>query len=342
VLKKQPFETVVADHGPTVLRVCLAVLGPSEADDARSETFLSAMKAYPELPADANIEAWLRRTYPRLTDMRHQPTPGCRSLPPRRASRRLHGRLRRRARRQARPAHPGDRSMTTTRTPTTVGTSASTTADPTGHWAKRVDRADWATITSELDAYGCALTGPLLTPDEAAEIAARYTDDSRFRSTINMGRHRFGEGEYRYFARTLPRRRRRAEAGAVPAAAVDRARLVDQARSRDAVARQPRRVAGHVPPGDWNALHRDLYGELVFPLQVVINLNAPGVDHTGGEFLFYEQRPRGCGWRRSSGPCWRTDHEAPLAVFITRRCLVQAGHRAGRRSRRGHRGRRRW
>jgi hypothetical protein len=45
-------------------------------------------------------------------------------------------------------------------------------------------------------------------------------------------------------------------------------------------------------PGDWNALHRDLYGELVFPLQVVINLTTPGVDHTGGEFLLVEQRPR--------------------------------------------------
>ena len=56
--------------------------------------------------------------------------------------------------------------MTTTRTPTTVATSASMTADPTGHWANRVDRADWATITSELDIYGCVLTGPLLTPDK--------------------------------------------------------------------------------------------------------------------------------------------------------------------------------
>jgi hypothetical protein len=44
--------------------------------------------------------------------------------------------------------------------------------------------------------------------------------------------------------------------------------------------------------GDWNALHRDLYGDLVFPLQVVINLNEPGADHTGGEFLLVEQRPR--------------------------------------------------
>jgi DNA-directed RNA polymerase specialized sigma24 family protein len=58
-MKKAPFEAVVADHGPTVLRVCLAVLGPIDADDAWSETFLSAMKAYPELPGDASVEAWL-------------------------------------------------------------------------------------------------------------------------------------------------------------------------------------------------------------------------------------------------------------------------------------------
>jgi RNA polymerase sigma factor (sigma-70 family) len=59
VTSKQPFETVVAVHGATVLRVCRAVLGPGDVDDAWSETFLSAMKAYPDLPADANVEAWL-------------------------------------------------------------------------------------------------------------------------------------------------------------------------------------------------------------------------------------------------------------------------------------------
>ena len=56
---KQPFEAVVTQHGATVLRVCRAVLGSADADDAWSETFLSAMKAYLDLPADANVEAWL-------------------------------------------------------------------------------------------------------------------------------------------------------------------------------------------------------------------------------------------------------------------------------------------
>ncbi len=56
---KLPFETVVSRHGATVLRVCRAVLGPVDADDAWSETFLAALRAYPDLPADANVEAWL-------------------------------------------------------------------------------------------------------------------------------------------------------------------------------------------------------------------------------------------------------------------------------------------
>jgi RNA polymerase sigma factor (sigma-70 family) len=56
---KQPFEKVVTQHGATVLRVVRAVLGHADADDAWADTFLAAMKAYPDLPADANVEAWL-------------------------------------------------------------------------------------------------------------------------------------------------------------------------------------------------------------------------------------------------------------------------------------------
>jgi RNA polymerase sigma factor (sigma-70 family) len=59
VTAKRPFEAVVVDHGPAVLRICRAVVGPVDADDAWSETFLSALRGYPELPADANVEAWL-------------------------------------------------------------------------------------------------------------------------------------------------------------------------------------------------------------------------------------------------------------------------------------------
>lgn len=56
---QQPFELVVAAHGAVVLRVCRAILGPVEADDAWSETFLAALRAWPALPEDANVRAWL-------------------------------------------------------------------------------------------------------------------------------------------------------------------------------------------------------------------------------------------------------------------------------------------
>ena len=59
VTGKRAFEAIVVEHGPTVLRVCRAVVGFADADDAWSETFLSALKAYPDLPVDANVEAWL-------------------------------------------------------------------------------------------------------------------------------------------------------------------------------------------------------------------------------------------------------------------------------------------
>ncbi|HLQ57376.1 MAG TPA: 2OG-Fe(II) oxygenase [Streptosporangiaceae bacterium] len=174
-------------------------------------------------------------------------------------------------------------------------------------WEERVSATDWDSVRADLDAYGCGLTGPLLTPDEAAQIAALYDDDSRFRSTINMGRHRFGEGEYRYFAEPFPEAvtgLKRALYPRLPPIARDWwTRLGRETPWPDSLREWLAmcHAAGQAKStpillkyraGDWNALHRDLYGDLVFPLQAVINLNDPGVDHTGGEFLLYEQRPR--------------------------------------------------
>jgi hypothetical protein len=174
-------------------------------------------------------------------------------------------------------------------------------------WEERVSATDWDSVRADLDAYGCGLTGPLLTSDEAAQVAALYDDDSRFRSTINMGRHRFGEGEYRYFAEPFPEAvtglKRALYPRLLPVARDWWTRLGRETPWPDSLREWlvMCHAAGQAKStpillkyraGDWNALHRDLYGDLVFPLQVVINLNDPGVDHTGGEFLLYEQRPR--------------------------------------------------
>jgi uncharacterized protein len=178
---------------------------------------------------------------------------------------------------------------------------------PATSWQDRVEAVDWDAVRADLDRYGCGLTGPLLAADEAAGIAKLYPDQSRFRSTIDMARYRFGEGEYRYFAEPFPEAvtglRQALYPRLLPIARDWWARLGRDAPWPDSLQqwltmchaagqKRPTPILLKYGEGDWNALHRDLYGELVFPLQVVINLSEPGVDHTGGEFLLYEQRPR--------------------------------------------------
>jgi uncharacterized protein len=183
---------------------------------------------------------------------------------------------------------------------TPPGRTAPLAADP---WQQRVDSGDWQAIKGELDAFGGALLPQLLTSAEAEQIRGLYDRAGHFRSTINMGRYRFGEGEYRYFAAPYPEPIERLKQALYP-------RLLPIARDwharlgrpapwpdtldewlrmcHDAGQTKPTAILLRYGPGDWNALHRDL----VFPLQVVINLNEPGTDHTGGEFLLMEQRPR--------------------------------------------------
>ncbi|HEY7324804.1 MAG TPA: 2OG-Fe(II) oxygenase [Streptosporangiaceae bacterium] len=174
-------------------------------------------------------------------------------------------------------------------------------------WQHRVDSADWAAIAAEVNSYGGALLPELLTAAEAEQIRGLYEQAECFRSTVNMGRHRFGEGEYRYFRTPYPQPVERLKQALYP-------RLLPIARDwwaklgraapwpdtlsewlqlcHDAGQDKPTAILLRYRTGDWNALHRDLYGDMVFPLQVVINLNEPGVDHAGGEFLLMEQRPR--------------------------------------------------
>jgi hypothetical protein len=174
-------------------------------------------------------------------------------------------------------------------------------------WHQRVEAADWDAVAVNVNDVGGALLPQLMTPAECAAVLDLYPDDGLFRATIDMSRYRFGQGEYRYFKQPYPQ----------PIEALKQAlypRLLPIARDwwtklgRDAswpdtfdewldmchCAGQTKSTAILLKygPGDWNALHRDLYGELIFPLQVVINLNEPGVEHTGGEFLLVEQRPR--------------------------------------------------
>ena len=172
--------------------------------------------------------------------------------------------------------------------------------------AERVAAADWLAVAAALDEQGYA-TLPLLTAEECCELAALYDDDSAFRRRIVMQRHAYGSGEYQYFRYPLPplveALRRALYPRLGPIAGRWRERLGEPGRfppNLDAYLAECHRAGQERPtplmlkygPGDYNRLHQDLYGALVFPLQMTVLLSEPQADFTGGEFLLVEQRPR--------------------------------------------------
>ncbi len=175
--------------------------------------------------------------------------------------------------------------------------------------AQRVDALDWHGIEAQLDEQGAAMLGPLLAPHECEALAALYAQPGppRFRSRVVMERHGFGRGEYQYFDHPLPDAVSALRTALYPrlvpianrwnaAMGIDQ-RYPDEharflARCHAAGQRRPTPLLLQYVEGDYNCLHQDLYGEHVFPLQVVVLLSEPGRDFTGGEFVMTEQRPR--------------------------------------------------
>jgi uncharacterized protein len=181
-----------------------------------------------------------------------------------------------------------------------------TTATKTGI-RERVDALDWNALRERLDAQGHAITVPLLEAAETEELSGLF-DGGRFRTTIDMARHRFGDGRYRYFDHPLPdtiaalrtsfyrhlapiandwSQLLRGEDATFP---LEHDELLE--RCREAGQERPTPLILRYGEGDWNALHQDLYGDVYFPFQVLTVLSEPGVDFEGGEFVLMEQRPR--------------------------------------------------
>jgi hypothetical protein len=173
--------------------------------------------------------------------------------------------------------------------------------------AARVATYDWQSLTGQLDAYGCAVLPALLSPQECQAVATLYPEERHFRSHVNMARHGFGRGEYRYFAYPLPESIDGLRAALYPQlAGVANAwnasmGIADRYPDVHAAFLERCHAAGQTRPtplllqygaGDFNCLHQDLYGDLAFPIQVAILLSEPGTDFTGGEFVLTEQRPR--------------------------------------------------
>jgi len=173
--------------------------------------------------------------------------------------------------------------------------------------ATQIAALDWSRIVGQLDAYGCATTGQLLTSQQCVALVESYASDAPFRSRVVMARHGFGRGEYKYFAYPLPELVAALREALYPPLAAVANRWNDAMGTRERFPHDHAAYlvrchkAGQTKPtplllayeaGDYNCLHQDLYGEHVFPLQIAFLLSRPGDDFTGGEFVLTEQRPR--------------------------------------------------
>jgi len=172
---------------------------------------------------------------------------------------------------------------------------------------EKIASLDWPRITTELNEHGHATTGPLLSTEECNQLAAGYNDATQFRSRVIMARHGFGRGEYQYYTYPLPQIVQALRESLYPPLA----RIANgwhealgvpstfpvqheqfQQRCHEAGQTRPTPLLLKYQQDDYNCLHQDLYGDLVFPLQVAFLLSEPARDFTGGEFVLTEQRPR--------------------------------------------------
>ncbi len=175
-----------------------------------------------------------------------------------------------------------------------------------GTITERIAGLDWDGLHGQLDGRGFARTPQVLTAPECEALMELY-ESARFRKRVDMGRYRYGEGEYKYFDDPLPpavAELRRALyghlaplanrwAGALKSEETYPPALDDfLALCHERGQVKPTPLLLRYEEGGFNCLHQDIYGAIAFPLQAVIVLSRLGHDFTGGEFLLLEQRPR--------------------------------------------------
>ena len=166
----------------------------------------------------------------------------------------------------------------------------------------------WDSVSAHLGKVGYALTGPLLTPGECESLVGLFPREAPFRSQVVMERYRFGKGDYKYFCYPLPEAVEALRTATYPHLAkianhwsselgsnekpfpLDHKQFLD--RCHRAGQKQPTPLVLHYEAGGYNCLHQDLYGDVAFPLQLVVMLGQHGRDWDGGEFVLVENVPR--------------------------------------------------
>ncbi|WP_343670479.1 2OG-Fe(II) oxygenase [Chitinophaga sp.] len=172
---------------------------------------------------------------------------------------------------------------------------------------QKIENADWENITGAMHQNGYAIIQDLLSDEQCELLKANYEDATLYRKTIVMARYRFGLGEYKYFNYPLPEViqtiRTNIYAKLAPIAnawfkalnittqfPLEHTALLQQCHQ----SRQDKATVLILKygPGGFNTLHQDLYGDVYFPIQIVLMLNEPDKDFTGGEFVLTQQIPR--------------------------------------------------
>jgi len=173
--------------------------------------------------------------------------------------------------------------------------------------AQRIELFNWDAINVELDTYGAAVIGPLLSADQCKTFINAYDNEDLYRSRVVMARHGFGRGEYKYFTYPLPAVIAELRESLYPYLAEtanrwNKAMGIEvrypaeheafKARCHEAGQTKPTPLILKYGEGDYNCLHQDIYGEHVFPLQITFLLSKPSEEFAGGDFTLTEQRPR--------------------------------------------------
>lgn len=172
---------------------------------------------------------------------------------------------------------------------------------------KKIESADWQNITEAMHQNGYAHLPKLLSDQQCETLKAIYNKPDVYRKTVIMERYRFGLGEYKYFNYPLPDIIQTIRAGIYPKLApianawfrvlnidkqfpLQHAELLKECHENGQ--QKGTVLILKYAKGGFNTLHQDLYGAVYFPIQIVLFLNEPDIDFTGGEFVLTQQIPR--------------------------------------------------
>jgi hypothetical protein len=172
---------------------------------------------------------------------------------------------------------------------------------------ERIRRLNWMEITESMHQKGYARVTSLLSRKECDSLRDTFSNDSLFRKTIVMERYRFGKGVYKYYQYPLPDLIDAIRQATYPLLAVVANKWMSDLNLKERFPENwnelqqrciehdqnfPTPLILQYHSGGFNTLHQDLYGEVFFPIQIVLFLNEPGTEYEGGEFVLTEQVPR--------------------------------------------------